>query len=124
MRFRKFTIVAAISASIFVAATAHATEIQSLTQGATQAANAGQTASALGLYELALTQSVNQPESVFGPLDGEYWQLIVKTDDFPRALNFFTALASEQQNPNSDVLSNKANAIGGYLGWLYKNNLA
>jgi hypothetical protein len=104
-------------------AAGHAIDTPTLTQQAQQAASKGENSLALGLYELALTQSAGQPEAVFGPLDGQYWQLIAKTDDFPRARNFFNALAAEQTRPNATLLANKASAIGGYFGWLHQNNL-
>jgi hypothetical protein len=107
-----------------VPAAAHASDLQTLTEQAQQAASAGKTARALGLYELALSQAATQPESVFGPLDGLYWHLIVQTDDFPRAFNFFTALASQQENPDANLLASRANAIGSYIGWLYQNQIA
>lgn len=122
-RFRFILISAGFVLCVLFPAAGQAENIQSLTQQAEQSASSGKNSRALGLYELALTQSVDQPESVFGPLDGQYWRLIVKTDDFPRALNFFSALAAEHRNPRATLLANQANAIGGYLGWLQQNNL-
>jgi hypothetical protein len=101
-----------------------AIDVQSLSQQAQRAAGAGQNSRALGIYELALTQSANQQVSVFGPLVGQYFQLIGRTGDFPRALDFFTALASQQKKPAATLLASQANATGSYIGWLYKNNLA
>jgi len=101
-----------------------AIDVQSLSQQAQQAASAGKTARALGLYELALSQAATQPESVFGPLIGQYWQLIGRTGDTPRAFDFFTALESQQKKPSATLLASQANATGSYIGWLYKNNLA
>lgn len=108
---------------ILTPAAARASDLQSIAQQAQQAASAGKNTRALGLYELALTQSADQPESVFGLLDGQYWELITRTDDFPRAMNFFTALAVGQSKPNATLLANRASAIGGYFGWLHQNNL-
>ncbi|MHB1958448.1 MAG: hypothetical protein ACYCO5_05395 [Acidobacteriaceae bacterium] len=103
--------------------TARAIDTQSVAQQAKLAAAAGQTAQALGLYEFALTRSVNQPASVSGPLEGQYWRLIGQSGDFPRAFDFFTSLVSEQKNPSADMLANKASATGAYFGWLAKSNL-
>ncbi len=70
----KRSLVLAIStlcaACLSLPATGRAIDIQSVAQQAKQAAAAGQTAQALGLYELALTQSADQPASVSGPLQG------------------------------------------------------
>ncbi|MGC1781625.1 MAG: hypothetical protein WA708_03810 [Acidobacteriaceae bacterium] len=104
-------------------ATGRVIDIPSIVQQAKQAAAAGRTAQALGLYELALTQSMDQPASVSGPLVGQYWRLIGQSGDFPRAFDFFTAFLSEQKNPSANLLANKASATGGYFGWLAKNNL-
>lgn len=123
MRFKIFTTAVIFAALIFTAAASQASDSSAIAQKAQQAASAGHTTAALGYYELALTESVNQPMSIFGPLEGRYWQLIVKTDNFPRAMSFYTALVSQQKNPNSEVLANKANAIGGYFGWLAQNKL-
>ena len=123
----KRSLVLAIStlcaACLSLPAAGRAIDIQSVTQQAKQAAGAGQTAQALGLYELALAQSVDQPASVSGPLQGQYWRLIGQSGDFPRAYDFFSALVSEQKNPSPDMLANKASATGAYFGWLAKNNL-
>ena len=101
-----------------------AIDVQSLSQQAQQAASAGQSSRALGLYELALTQSANQPVPVFGPPVGQYWRLIARTGDLPRAFDFFTALESQQKKPSATLLASQASATGSYIGWLYKNNLA
>lgn len=123
MRFKIFTTAVIFATLIFTAAASQAADMSAITQKAQQAASAGHTANALGLYELALSESVNQPMSVFGPLEGQYWRLIVKTDNFPRAMSFYTALVSEQKSANAELLANKANAIGGYFGWLAQNKL-
>lgn len=124
MTYFRFLYLATILALFpLMSETGNAMDTQSLTLQAQQAASKGENSLALGLYELALTQSTGQPESVFGPLDGQYWQLIAKTDDFPRARNFFSDLVAEQTRPSADLLANKANAIGGYFGWLHQNNL-
>lgn len=123
-RSRFLTRTICIALCTLLSAAAYAADLSSLTQQAQQAATKGNTGLALGLYELALTQSAGQPESVFGPIDGQYWRLIAKTDDFPRALNFFSALNAQQRNPSASLLADQANAIGGYMGWLQQNNLA
>lgn len=122
-RFPTFAICTLCAACLSVPATGRAIDIQSVAQQAKQAAAAGQTEQALGLYELALTQSVDQPASVSGPLQGQYWRLIGQSGDFPRAFDFFNALVSQQKNPSPDLLANKANATGAYFGWLAKSNL-
>jgi tetratricopeptide (TPR) repeat protein len=122
-RFSILAISTLCAVCLSLPATCKAVDLQSIAQQAKQAAAAGHTAQALGLYELALTQSANQPASVSGPLEGQYWALIGRTNDFPRALEFFTAFVSEQKSPSADLLANKANATGGYFGWLAKNNL-
>ncbi len=115
--------IALLALGLSIPAAGRATDIQSHTQQAQQAANAGKNTQALGLYELALTESVGHPESIFGPLVGQYWRLIVQSGDFPRALDFFTALTSEQSSPSATLLASQGSAIGGYLGWLHQNNL-
>jgi hypothetical protein len=122
-RFSIFAISTLCAACLSLPAIGRAVDVQSVAQQAKQAAAAGQTAQALGLYELALTQSAGQPHAVFGPLVGQYWELIGQSGDFPRVLDFFTAFVSEQKNPDADLLANKASATGGYFGWLAKNNL-
>ena len=122
-RFSFLAATAAVAVCLSGAAAAHAGDISSLTQQAQQAASAGKTQQALGVYELALRESVGQPDSVTGPLQGRYWQLIVKTGDFPRALDFFSALEASEKSPGATVLANRASAIGGYFGWLQQNNL-
>ncbi len=123
IRFTLASILIALLCAL-VPAAGHASDFQTIAEQAKQAAGAGKTVSALGLYELALSQAATQPESVFGPLDGQYWRLIVQTEDFSRAYNFFTALALQQENPNAKVLASRASAIGSYIGWLYQNQLA
>lgn len=122
-RFTTFAISTLCAACLSLPATGRAIDVQSVAQQAKQAASAGNTSQALGLYELALTQSADQPHSVSGPIIGQYWALVGRTGDFPRALDFFTAFVSEQKNPDADLLANKASATGGYFGWLAKNNL-
>jgi len=122
-RSHSIVAIALVALGLSIPVAGRATDIQSLTQQAQQADNAGKNTQALGLYELALTESVGQPESVFGPLDGQYWRSIVKSGDFPRALDFFTALTSEQSSPSATLLASQASAIGGYMGWLQQNNL-
>lgn len=102
----------------------HAADVQALAQQAQQAASAGKTQLALGIYELALRESAGQPESVTGPLQGGYWQLIAKSGDFPRAMDFYSAMAAQEKSPGATLLANKASAIGSYIGWLYQNQLA
>ncbi|MHB1937939.1 MAG: hypothetical protein ACYCOR_15320 [Acidobacteriaceae bacterium] len=122
-RFRHITVSIAVLLCACLPAAGHAIDIQSLSQQARQAASAGKNSQALGFYELAITQSVDQPASVSGPLQGQYWQLIGQSGDFPRAFDFFTAFVSEQKSPSADMLANKASATGAYFGWLAKNNL-
>lgn len=122
-RFRIILASIVVSSVTLIPAAGHADDIQSLTQQAQQAASAGDNSRAFGLYELALTQSAGQPDSIVGPLDGQYWRLVVQTGDFPRALDFFTALAAQQKSPSATVLASHANAIGSYLGWLHQNKL-
>ena len=122
-RFYFVAVATIIAMCMSVASAAHAADVQALAQQAQQAAGAGQTTRALGVYEMALRESVGQPDSVTGPLQGGYWQLIAKAGDFPRALDFFTALTAEQKSPGATLLASKASAIGSYIGWLYQNNL-
>jgi hypothetical protein len=112
-----------VSLVTFAPTAGRAIDVQSLSQQAQQAASAGENTRALGLYELALTQSADQPDSVFGPVVGQYWQLIGRTGDFPRAFDFFTTLASQEKEPGATLLASQASAIGGYFGWLHQNNL-
>lgn len=123
-RFRFLVPTTCIALSVLFSAGLHAADVSTLTQRAERAAHKGNTSLALGMYELALTQSADQPESVFGPLDGQYLRLIAKSGDFPRALNFFSALRAQQKTPSASLLADRANAIGGYIGWLQQNNLA
>lgn len=122
-RLSVFAISTLCAACLSLPATARAIDVPSVAQQAKQAAAAGKTTQALGLYELALTQSGNQPESVTGPIVGQYWALIGRTGDFPRALDFFTSFASQQKNPSATLLASKASATGVYFEWLAKNNL-
>lgn len=122
-RFAAFVVSTVCAVCLLFPAIGHAIDVQSVAQQAKQAAAAGKTSQALGLYELALTQSVDQPASISGPIEGQYWALIGRTGDFPRALDFFTAFASQQKSPSADLLANKASATGSYFGWLAKNNL-
>lgn len=123
-RFRSLIPAICIPLCILLSAGAYAADVSSLTQQAQQATQKGNNSLALGLYELALTQTADQPESVFGPIDGQYWRLIAKTDDFPRALSFFSALKARQKSPSASLLADRASAIGGYMGWLQQNHLA
>lgn len=122
-RFRRIAVSMAVLLCVCLPAAGQAIDIQSLTAQAQQAAAAGNNVRALGLYELALAQSVGQPEAVSGPLDGQYWQLIARSDDFPRALSFFTAFNAEQKTPSATLLASEANASGAYFGWLQQNQL-
>lgn len=123
MRIRHFTLTATLAALVFTASAGWAANTSPLTQQAQKAAQAGQTNYALSLYELALTESVHQPQSVFGPLEGQYWQLTAKTQNIPRAFSFFTALAAEQGHPGANLLADKASITGMYIGWLYQHDL-
>jgi tetratricopeptide (TPR) repeat protein len=123
-RLRLILALTVISLVTLAPTAGRALDVQSLSQQAQQAASAGQTTQALGLYELALSQYTNQPDSVSGPLIGQYWQLIGRTQDFPRARDFFTALLSQQQKPSATLLASEASATGSYIGWLYQNKLA
>ena len=126
-----FILVALVCGSLPVAARASdLSSTSSITQQAQQAAAAGNTTRALGLYELAITQAAeqtdaaSQTDAVAGPLEGQYWRLIGQSGDFPRAFDFFTALASQQKNPSPTLLASEASATGTYIGWLYQNKLA
>jgi hypothetical protein len=78
---------------------------------------------ALAIYELVLDQSAGNDAKVFGRTASEYWKLIAKLSDFPRAFNFFSRLAAA--HPSSpDVLGAQGSAIGAYIGWLYSSGAA
>jgi tetratricopeptide (TPR) repeat protein len=58
------------------------------------------------------------------PIDGraerDYWAQITKDGDYPRAYRFFATLA-ERRPKEAEVLANYANAIGGYIGWMFQH---
>lgn len=81
------------------------------------------TAGALAAFELIMQQSADKDRRIFGRADGEYWDLIHKQNNYPRAYDFFAQLAATHPE-SADVLGSEGSAIGGYLGWLVSNGLA
>lgn len=79
-------------------------------------------AGALAAFELIMQQSAEKDRRVFGRADGEYWDLIHKDNNYPRAYDFFTQLAAAHPE-SADVLGSEGSAIGGYLGWLASKGL-
>ena len=80
-------------------------------------------AGALAAYELVMQQSAERDSKVFAHAVGEYWNLIHKDNNYPRAYDFFTQLAAAHPS-SADVLGSEGSAIGGYLGWLHTNGFA
>jgi tetratricopeptide (TPR) repeat protein len=85
--------------------------------------SAGNVAGALAAFELIMQQSAETDRRVFGRATGEYWDLIHKQNNYPRAYDFFSQLAAAHPE-SADVLGSQGSAIGGYLGWLEVNGLA
>jgi hypothetical protein len=81
----------------------------------------GSPTDALGLLELAMTQSAVGNPRVFGESQGQYWSLLEKTHDYPRTYAFFNNLAVSLPD-NANVLAAKGGAIGGYIEWLHMGN--
>lgn len=79
-------------------------------------------AGALAAFELLMQQSAESDRRIFGRADGEYWDLIHKENNYPRAYDFFSQLAAAHPE-SADVLGSEGSAIGGYLGWLASNGL-
>lgn len=85
-----------------------------------QLEKASQTSEAAACFELAMEMGAGSDPALFGAAQGKYWELIARSNDFPRAYSFFCRLV--QAGPASaDVLAAQAGAIGGYLGWLKMN---
>ena len=80
-------------------------------------------AGALAAYELVMQQSAERDSKVFAHAVGEYWNLIHKDNNYPRAYDFFAQLAAAHPS-SADVLGSEGSAIGGYLGWLHTNGFA
>ena len=80
-------------------------------------------AGALTAFELIMQQSADNNRRAFGRADGEYWDLVHKQNNYPRAYDFFVQLAAAHPE-SADVLGSEGSAIGGYLGWLVSNGLA
>jgi len=85
--------------------------------------SANNIAGALAAFELIMQQSAETDRRAFGRADGEYWDLIHKQNNYPRAYDFFAQLAAAHP-ASADVLGSEGSAIGGYLGWLEANGLA
>jgi tetratricopeptide (TPR) repeat protein len=77
---------------------------------------------ALAAFELVMQQSAGTDRRVLGRAMGEYWDLIHKQNNYPRAYDFFSQLAAAHPD-SADVLGSEGSAIGGYLGWLQMNGL-
>jgi tetratricopeptide (TPR) repeat protein len=77
---------------------------------------------ALAAFELVMQQSAGADRRVLGRAMGEYWDLIHKQNNYPRAYDFFSQLAAAHPD-SADVLGAEASATGGYLGWLQMNGL-
>ncbi len=80
------------------------------------------TPAALAAFELIMQQSAGADRRVLGRAMGEYWDLIHKQNNYPRAYDFFSQLAAAHPD-SADVLGSEGSAIGGYLGWLQMNGL-
>jgi hypothetical protein len=69
-----------------------------------------------------MQQSAETDRRTFGRASGEYWNLINKENNYPRAYDFFSHLAAAHPT-SADALGSEGSAIGGYLGWLQMNGL-
>jgi hypothetical protein len=114
--------VAVLLLAIPTAANTQNQNTEALLEQANKAAT-GSPTTALAIYELVLEQSAGNDPKAFGRTQGEYWKLITKLNDFPRAFNFFSRLAETHQS-SPDVLGAEGAAIGGYMGWLYSTGTA
>ncbi len=88
-----------------------------------QSLTAGNPDGALGAYELLMQQSIDTDRKSFGQAEGGYWKLVQEHNDFPRAYDFFSYLASTHP-ASADALGSQGSAIGGYLGWLASTGMA
>jgi hypothetical protein len=88
-----------------------------------QSLAASNPAGALGAYELLMQQSIEKDRRSFGQAEGGYWKLVQDRNDFPRAYDFFSYLASSHP-ASADALGSQGSAIGGYLGWLASSGMA
>ena len=77
---------------------------------------------ALAVFELIMQQNAEQDRRAFGRAAGEYWDLIHKQNNYPRACAFFAQLAAAHPD-SADVLGSEGSAIGGYLGWMQTRGL-
>jgi hypothetical protein len=77
----------------------------------------------LALLELSMQQNIGKDAKAFGRAQGEYWDLIQSTNDFPRAYDFFSQLVAA--HPSSpEALGLEGSAIGAYVGFIYSSELA
>lgn len=117
---------AAITAALGLSIAAHARAEAPADNSSTSVAYAqlaGDTDSTpLQMYylEQAMLTHVGEP-SRFGPLQARYWQQVMDTDHFARAVNFYTRLKLTHPD-NANVLASHGNALGGLMKWLRKQN--
>lgn len=117
----KLTIILALASLLMAVAAQAQTNYDSLFQKG-ESLSKSDTAGALAAFELIMQQSAEKDRRVFGRADGEYWDLIHKENNYPRAYDFFSQLAAAHPE-SADVLGSEGSAIGGYLGWLASNGL-
>jgi hypothetical protein len=122
IRSAAVALVAVLLLTIPMAANTQNQNTDALLDQANKAA-AGSPTTALAIYELVIEQSAGNDPKTFGRTQGEYWKLITKLNDFPRAFDFFSRLAQTHQS-SPDVLGAQGAAIGGYMGWLYSSGAA
>jgi tetratricopeptide (TPR) repeat protein len=76
----------------------------------------GDAAKAMPLLEA----SMELAPKIDAPAERDYWAQITSSGDYPRAYRFFAVLA-EHRPKEAEVLACYANAIGGYIGWMFQH---
>lgn len=117
----KLTIILALS-SLFTAVAVQAQVNNDALFQKAESLSKSDIAGALAAFELIMQQSAETDRRVFGRAMGEYWDLIHKEMNYPRAYDFFSQLAASHPS-SADVLGAEGSAIGGYLGWLQTKGL-
>ncbi len=94
----------------------------SLVERAGRVIKDGDEAGAIPILELALRNNCDKVTPLFEQAHGMYWHLVANGEEFVRAYLFFSQLARLCPK-NMEVLASEANAIGGYIGWLFEEEL-
>jgi len=117
----KLTVILAL-ASLLIAVAAQAQASNDALFQKAESLSKSDIAGALAAFELLMQQSAETDRRGFGRAMGEYWDLIHKEMNYPRAYDFFSHLAASHP-ASADVLGAEGSAIGGYLGWLQSKGL-